>query len=371
MAIKANGTQSEDFKDFCRFIEHPRYQALTGAAQMERAEMAEMSKATEIHHNVFLGCAQDVQDDAAGAQEYDIIIECTDHGRSPRPEELEELVTRLSHGRVPQHIEFPASGGAVVINWSHNEMTRIMDFCGWLYRYTYGDFGSDSESVDSDGDATMRELNSRSQTHRVLITCNDGYTETSLLALAYTMYAKALPTHKAWLYLHKNKGRNFFAYRDDLRLLRRLQSALLQRSPASPVSSPSIRVKIPDPSWAVKMDGSFPSRILPHLYLGNLEHANNYEMLHEIGIHRVLSIGEPVSWSNDNELGVHNMCIDNLQDNGMDSLTKHINRCLKYIEDGKNMGLITLVHCRVGVSRSATICIAEVMKSRDWGVAKA
>lgn len=31
------------------------------------------------------------------------------------------------------------------------------------------------------------------------------------------------------------------------------------------------------------------------------------------------------------------------------------------LEAGKNDGGATLVHCRVGVSRSATICIAEVM----------
>ena len=33
------------------------------------------------------------------------------------------------------------------------------------------------------------------------------------------------------------------------------------------------------------------------------------------------------------------------------------------VEKGKLDGSATLVHCRVGVSRSATICIAEVMAS--------
>jgi dual specificity MAP kinase phosphatase len=32
-----------------------------------------------------------------------------------------------------------------------------------------------------------------------------------------------------------------------------------------------------------------------------------------------------------------------------------------YAEEGRKKGTRTLVHCRVGVSRSATICIAEVM----------
>jgi hypothetical protein len=34
------------------------------------------------------------------------------------------------------------------------------------------------------------------------------------------------------------------------------------------------------------------------------------------------------------------------------------------IEHGKNDGTATLVHCRVGVSRSASICIAEVMVAK-------
>jgi hypothetical protein len=41
-----------------------------------------------------------------------------------------------------------------------------------------------------------------------------------------------------------------------------------------------------------RFDGSFPSRVLPFLYLGNLAHASNAYMLHALGITHVVSVGE-------------------------------------------------------------------------------
>ena len=41
-----------------------------------------------------------------------------------------------------------------------------------------------------------------------------------------------------------------------------------------------------------RFDGSFPSRVLPFLYLGNLNHAANVYMLHALGITHVVSVGE-------------------------------------------------------------------------------
>lgn len=41
------------------------------------------------------------------------------------------------------------------------------------------------------------------------------------------------------------------------------------------------------------------------------------------------------------------------------------------LERGRQNGTATLVHCRVGVSRSATICIAEVMRAFNMSFPRA
>lgn len=42
-----------------------------------------------------------------------------------------------------------------------------------------------------------------------------------------------------------------------------------------------------------------------------------------------------------------------------------------YIDEGHRADEPTLVHCRVGVSRSATICIAEVMRTLKMSLPRA
>jgi dual specificity MAP kinase phosphatase len=209
-----------------------------------------------------------------------------------------------------------------------------------------------------------------SRPQKILLHCADGYTETSLLALTYFMYAEGLPVHEAWVRLHRDKGRNFFAYASDVALLTSIQPRILQESPRFHGDI----LHINEPDWLAKLDGSLPSRILPYMYLGNLGHANNPELLRELGIKQVLSVGESVSWFKDRHTkweGGDVMYIDRVQDNGVDPLTCEFERCLQFIERGKQNGTATLVHCRVGVSRSATICIAEVMKELELSFSRA
>lgn len=329
--------------------------------QWERTEMCAMSKASEISQGVFQGPTPCPTIAGQETPSYDVLIEASDHAEMMS---IEALDARLADaGDEVLNLTFPSSGSILPPSWPQTEVDGILLMCRWIYKITHSGHtqASTNTSVDEDGDIQMAELSPKPRT--VLLHCADGYTETSLLAIAYFVFAEGVPVHDAWLKLHCDKQRNFFAYPSDVALLTSIQGRLLSESPAKRQDKKAERTA---PAWLAKLDGSLPSRVLPYMYLGNLTHANNPEMLKKIGIKRILSVGEPVSWSR-KELdawGHENlMMVDRVQDNGIDPLTSEFDRCLGFIGKGKADNTATLVHCRVGVSRSATICIAEVMQS--------
>ncbi|KAH9924110.1 hypothetical protein B0H21DRAFT_153462 [Amylocystis lapponica] len=143
-----------------------------------------------------------------------------------------------------------------------------------------------------------------------------------------------------------------------------------------------------------RFDGSFPSRVLPFLYLGNLNHAVNAYMLHALGITHVVSVGEcallpPSSidasvsmpsvtsggaqpatspsghsslWMEERAGRIKVLDIKGVCDDGIDTLAPQLEPICEWIDRARQEGGKVLVHCRVGVSRSATVTIAYVMK---------
>jgi len=149
------------------------------------------------------------------------------------------------------------------------------------------------------------------------------------------------------------------------------------RRAAAPSSSQTGGIVHPDHSWFQnpKFDGTFPSRILPFLYLGNLNHATNAHMLQALGITHVVSVGESALtppddltlghgtlWLEEKEGRIKVLDVRNICDDGMDGLSDHLAPICEWIDQARLSGGKVLVHCRVGVSRSATVTIAFVMR---------
>eukprot|EP00026_Physarum_polycephalum_P019871 Phypoly_transcript_22102.p1 GENE.Phypoly_transcript_22102~~Phypoly_transcript_22102.p1 ORF type:complete len:167 (-),score=13.12 Phypoly_transcript_22102:74-574(-) len=63
-------------------------------------------------------------------------------------------------------------------------------------------------------------------------------------------------------------------------------------------------------------------------------------------------------------------CIDAL-DSHLQNLREHFESCFTFIEEAIAQGGGVLVHCGAGVSRSATIVIAYLMKTKQWRYAEA
>ncbi|KAL8693601.1 MAG: hypothetical protein Q9218_001601 [Villophora microphyllina] len=301
--------------------------------QLERQEMCNMSRASEIAKNVWLGPAPDstVASGGHGNPDFDIFIEASDLAQTPDPQALKRLGD--SSVDAPQHLEFPSSGSIMPQKWPKaGPLDPITQMCQWIHGLADPDAAGDvsEDTPDQDGDIPMKTLHPRPR--KFLIYCADGYTESTLLGLAYFMYAERIPVHEAWLRLHCQFKRNFFAYPSDVALLSSLQARILELSPG-PGNGISGSLQ-DDPAWLSRFDGSLPSRILPYMYLGNLGHANNPQLLRALGIKRVLSVGEPVGWTKGQResWGSKNLLfIDRVQDNGVDCLTKDFERCLEFI----------------------------------------
>lgn len=304
----------------------------------ERVEMCTMTKASKIHHNVWMGPTPDPAIDPAllaSDEKFDILIECSDLGRL-NPAALEAIAqnTRLDQ---PIYYEFPSSGSILPPTWPQTDADGILDTCYWLYNLSHGILPPSSivKPTDAEGDYEMSTL-SKVRERKILIHCPDGYTESTLLGLAYYTYATGLTVPAAWLDLHVSKRRNFFAYPSDVALLTSIGTRLVSESPAHAKKSPAQITKLTmnEPEWIKNMDGSLPSRVTDYMYLGNLGHANNPDLLRRMGITQILSVGELAAWkeSEVEKWGTDNiMVVQKVQDNGVDPLTEEFERCLDFI----------------------------------------
>lgn len=339
----------------------------------ERVEMAAMTKASEIGQNVWLGPTPDLSIQGTDSMEFDLYLECSDAGKL-NPKVLKDAAQKFEKGEVQKtYVEIPSSGSVMPPTWSMDEANDIVECCRCIYSIANGiRLSEDVESKDHQNDSPMPD---RTVTPRkVLFHCADGYTESSMFAIAYYIYATGFTLSKALVTLHVDKGRNFFAYPSDMALLRALTPLLLAGSPALHNSTQAVVESIQhEKKWLDKMDGSLPSRITDYMYLGNLGHVNNPDLLTELGIGQILSVGETATWTKEETEGWTGkiMAVCGVQDNGIDPLTGEFERCLEFLEQGRTNRTATLVHCRVGVSRSATICIAEVMRSMKMSYPRA
>lgn len=300
----------------------------------EWREMWDMTKASEISHNVFMGPTPESR--SPEEQQFDVLIECCDFGRL-NPAALQLIAESMDEESSQAFLDFPSSGSILPPTWSHDEADGILETCRWMYHLSHGTYPKPRDAATGQHDADGREASPvQSRPRKILIHCADGYTESTMLGIAYLSYSTGRPVPDAWLHLHTYKHRNFFAYPTDVALLTAIAPRLLRESPLCADQSllDMTNTIKSEPKWLPGLDGSLPSRILDYLYLGNLGHANNPDLLMHLGIKQLLSVGEEAAWKDDamDAWGLDNVCVvQGVQDNGIDPLTDEFARCLEFI----------------------------------------
>ncbi|XP_011214749.2 protein phosphatase Slingshot [Bactrocera dorsalis] len=106
-----------------------------------------------------------------------------------------------------------------------------------------------------------------------------------------------------------------------------------------------------------------PTEIFDHVYLGSEWNASNLEELQKNGIRHILNVTREI----DNFFpGVFDYFNVRVYDDEKTNLLKHWDNTFRYITRAKSEGSKVLVHCKMGVSRSASVVIAYAMKAYNW-----
>ncbi|XP_061059818.1 protein phosphatase Slingshot homolog 3 isoform X1 [Eubalaena glacialis] len=110
------------------------------------------------------------------------------------------------------------------------------------------------------------------------------------------------------------------------------------------------------------------SRIFPHLYLGSEWNAANLEELQRNRVSHILNMAREIDNFYPERFTYHNV---RLWDEESAQLLSHWKETHRFVEAARAQGTRVLVHCKMGVSRSAATVIAYAMKQYGWSLEQA
>ncbi|XP_073680751.1 protein phosphatase Slingshot homolog 2b isoform X2 [Garra rufa] len=111
-----------------------------------------------------------------------------------------------------------------------------------------------------------------------------------------------------------------------------------------------------------------PTEIFEHVYLGSEWNASNLEELQNTGVQYILNVTREIDNFFPGLFEYHNIRV---YDEEATDLLAYWNDTYKFISRAKKAGAKCLVHCKMGVSRSASTVIAYAMKEYGWNLEQA
>ncbi|XP_011632627.1 dual specificity protein phosphatase 10 isoform X2 [Pogonomyrmex barbatus] len=132
---------------------------------------------------------------------------------------------------------------------------------------------------------------------------------------------------------------------------------------------PVLSISGPPTPQPADIDSHPASRVLPFLYLGNGRDAADLQLLRALGATRVLNVTSQLPGYHE-ERGITYRQIP-ASDSGHQNLKQYFEEAFDFIEEARKAGSSVLVHCQAGVSRSATIAIAYIMRHKGLSMGEA
>ncbi|XP_015250350.1 PREDICTED: protein phosphatase Slingshot homolog 2-like [Cyprinodon variegatus] len=111
-----------------------------------------------------------------------------------------------------------------------------------------------------------------------------------------------------------------------------------------------------------------PTEIFDHVFLGSEWNASNLEELQKCGVQYILNVTREIDNFFPGVFEYHNIRV---YDEEATDLLAYWNDTYKFISRAKKSGAKCLVHCKMGISRSAATVIAYAMKEYGWDLKNA
>ncbi|XP_041660199.1 protein phosphatase Slingshot homolog 2 [Cheilinus undulatus] len=108
-----------------------------------------------------------------------------------------------------------------------------------------------------------------------------------------------------------------------------------------------------------------PTEIFDHVYLGSEWNASNLEELQNNGVRYILNVTREIDNFFPGMFEYHNIRV---YDEEATNLLEYWNETYKFISKARKAGAKCLVHCKMGISRSASTVIAYAMKEYGWNL---
>lgn len=107
-----------------------------------------------------------------------------------------------------------------------------------------------------------------------------------------------------------------------------------------------------------------PARLTDFLFLGSMGAAQDDSRLRELGISHVVNCADNVECMFPEHFNYLHCEIEDGGDD--DSIVDHFKSATEFVESARTGGGAVLVHCFMGINRSATVALAVLMNLNSW-----